>query len=132
MIERYTQKKLTWIDLKEPTTKEVREVMDECSIPPELLGDLTKPVPRSGITPASGAIKITLDFPVVKRSDLEDGAHEIKFIITKTHLITGRYEDITALHKFAKEFEVVTVLEKGNARAHGGHLFAALMRTLYG
>lgn len=130
MIERHTQKKVTWIDLREPTTEEVREIMDECSLPPELLGDFTKPVPRSGIRVAPDAIKITLDFPVVKRTDL-DGGHEIKFVISKTHLVTARYEDITAVHKFAKEFEVISVLERTTAKAHGGHLFYALMNTLY-
>lgn len=130
MIERYTQKKTTWVDLREPTTEEVRTVMEECEIPPELLNDFTKPVPRSGITAAANAIKITFDFPVVKRTDI-DGAHEIKFIISKSSLVTARYEDITAVHKFAKEFEVLSVLEKSTHKVHGGHLFTALMNTLY-
>lgn len=130
MIERYSQKNITWIDLREPTAEEVREVMEECNIEPELMSDFTKPVPRSGILHTNEAIKITFDFPVVKRTDIE-GAHEIKCVITKDHIVTARYEDITAVHKFAKEFEVMSVLKKADKKAHAGHIFIALITQLY-
>ncbi len=130
MIERYKDTNVTWVDLSAPTTEEIRAVMEEYNIPPQLLGDLSGPVPRSEATASEHAIKITIDFPVVKRKDVE-GAHEIKFLITKKILLTVRYEDITAMHKFAKEFEVVTTLKRADKGTNGGFLFIALMSTLY-
>lgn len=130
MIERYTDALFTWVDLSSPTPDEAREVMEKYNIPPQLLGDLSGPVPRSTAHLAENALKITLDFPVVKRRDIE-GAHEIKFLITKKTLITVRYEDISALHTFAKEFEVVSTLHKSHKNTDGGTLFVALMGTLY-
>ncbi len=130
MIERYKDVGVTWVDLTAPSTDEIRAVMEEYNIPPQLLGDLSGPVPRSEVTSSEHAIKITIDFPVVKRKDVE-GFHEIKFIITKKVLVTVRYEDITAIHKFGKEFEVISTLHRGNKESNGGSLFFALMSTLY-
>lgn len=130
MIERYKDKNVTWVDISAPSSEETRAVMEEYNIPPQLLGDLSGPVPRSEATASEHAIKITIDFPVVKRKDVE-GSHEIKFIITKKTLLTVRYEDIAALHKFGKEFEVVSTLGRTGKEIDGGFLFTALMSTLY-
>ncbi len=130
MIERYKDTGVTWVDLMSPTPEEIRAVMEEYNIPPQLLGDLSGPVPRSEATASEHAIKITIDFPVVKRKDVE-GSHEIKFIITKNTLVTVRYEDITALHKFGKEFEVMTTLKRTAKGTNGGYLFIAMMSALY-
>jgi len=130
MIERYKDKNVTWVDLASPSAEEIRAVMEEYNIPPQLLGDLSGPVPRSEASAAERVIKITLDFPVVKKKATE-GSHEIKFLIAKKTLITVRYEDVSALHRFGKEFEVLTTLDRGSKETHGGLLFIALMRSLY-
>lgn len=130
MITRYTHGSCTWIDLVSPSPEEVREVMEEHEIAPQLVSDLTAPVPRSEAIAASGAVKVTLDFPVVKLSEQEI-AQEVKFILTKDALITVHYADIAALHQFGKEFEVSAALDKDNTHLNGGHLFLALINTLY-
>lgn len=131
MVERYAQGKLVWIDLKNPTTSELQEIMEELSIPPTLMGDLSGPVPRSTARSEGDVIKLTMDFPIVKRTDI-DHAHEIKFIITKHCLVTVHYEDMEAMDRFKKEFEVITTLGKAAKRANGAHIFVSLMTVLYG
>jgi magnesium transporter len=130
MIERYSQGKLLWINLKEPTSDEIHEVIEECNIPPALMSDFSSPVPRSGITVQDSAVKITMDFPIVKRTDI-NFPHEIKFIVTKKYLITAHYEDMEALDRFKKEFEVVSTLHKGSKSATAAHLFVALLERIY-
>jgi Mg2+ and Co2+ transporter CorA len=66
MVERFTQGKLIWINLKNPTTDEVTKAMNELSIPPVLMTDLTTVVPKNTATRNDGTIKITLDFPTIK------------------------------------------------------------------
>lgn len=114
MIERYEHKKITWLDVVNPTSDEIREIAKEASIKPEFTQDLTVMVPHSETFYSKGTLKITLDFPIVKRTDIKH-PHEIKFIVTKTHLVTIRFEDIEAIHRFSKEFEVVCMLKNGNA-----------------
>ncbi len=130
MLQKFEDTSVTWVDASSPTPEEIRAVMEEYNIPPELLGDLSGPVPRSEAQGIDRAIKITLDFPMVRRKDVES-AHEIKFIITKKALITVRYEEHASLYKFGKEFEVLSTLSRTTTEKNGGFLFIALMSTLY-
>lgn len=131
MIQSYTQGTLTWVDVLQPTAEEIRELLTTYDLPPALLGDLAAPVPQSRAVSLGNVVKVTMDFPVVKREDVER-AHELKFLITKKALITVRYEDMGAIDQFTREFEVIGTLYKANKHATGAHLFFALMRTLYG
>lgn len=129
MIERYTNGAYSWIDLFQPTTDEAREVMLEAKIPLSLMSDVTTPTPRSSVTVLDNVVKVMIDYPVVKRTDI-DRPHDIKFFITKNTLVTVHYESITAFYAFKKEFEVLSLLGR-TEKTHGGHLFAALLNTLY-
>lgn len=130
MITRHSFNKTTWLDILNPTTEEIRTVFDECSLPADFTNDLLSMTPRTETRIAKDAIKITLDFPIVKRTDINH-PHEIKFIATKTHLITIRFEDIELVHRFAKEFEVMSILKRAGKRATGGHVFLALLSFIY-
>lgn len=129
MIERYIQKNRTWIDINNPTIEEIREVMAEASIPSDFVNDLTVMIPHSKTVSRKGALKMTLDFPIVRRTDINH-AHEIKFIVTKTHLVTIHFEEIESLHRFSKEFEVLCVLKNGK-QASTLSLFFTLLNFLY-
>ena len=130
MIDRYTYKKLTWLDVIHPTAEDIRMLFDECGLPTDFSGDLTSMTPRSETRCYKGVLKITLDWPLVKRTDITH-PHEVKFIATKTHLITIRFEDITAIHSFAKEFEVLSLLPKSVKNATGAHMLLNLLRHMY-
>lgn len=131
MIERYEYNGLTWIDVLNPTTDEIRAIIKECDIPLEFSGDLTSMVPRSEVHAKKQTLKITLDFPIVKRTDINH-PHEIKFIATKKHLITVRFEDIEALHRFSKDFEIASLLKHSQKKQlTGAHIMLSLLDELY-
>jgi len=129
MIERYSYKKLTWIDVCSPSAEEIREVIEEANIPTEFAGDLTAMVPHSKTYHKKGALKITLDFPIVRRTDINH-PHEVKFLATKTHLVTVRFEEIEAMHRFGKEFEVRCMLQNGTTTTTP-RLFLAMLDFMY-
>jgi len=130
MIERLTHHHLTWLDVVNPTADEIRAIMDEAHIPISFTDDLTSMTPRTDTYWEKGAIKITLDFPIVKRSDINH-PHEVKFIATKNHLVTIRFEDIQSLEQFKKDFEVVSLLKHNSAKTTGGHLLCTLLLRMY-
>ena len=130
MIHRYSYENITWLDVIHPTSEDVREIFTECDIPAEFADDLTSMTPRTETKSQKGSVKITLDFPIVKRTDI-DRAHEIKFIATKKHLVTIRFEDITAVHSFTKQFEVLGLMKKTGSKAGGGHLLLTMLGHLY-
>jgi magnesium transporter len=129
MIQRYKNGAYLWIDLLKPTAEEAREAMLEAQIPLELMADVTTPTPRAAVAVCQGVVKIMIDYPTVKRTDIER-PHDVKFFISKGSLVTARYEDITAFHTWEKEFEMLTLLGKHDG-IHGGYLFTSLMNVLY-
>ena len=130
MIERFVSGKVTWVNLKNPRAEEIHEVTAEYDIPPPLIGDLLTPVPRNYAIASDGVIKLAIDFPVVKRIDVLH-PYEIKFIVAKNVLVTVQYEEMEAMDKFKKQFEVVTMLNKTSKKLTGVHVFFALMNELY-
>jgi len=130
MINRYTHGSVTWIDVINPSNDTIRELMEECSIPPEFTTDLTSMTPRTETHAKKNVLKITLDYPIVKRTDI-DHAHEIKIIATKYHLITIRFEDMEAMHHFGKNFEVMCHSVAKHQAITTDFLFFALLTHLY-
>lgn len=130
MIERYTERNLTWIDLVNPSADEIREVMEEADLPPTYVNDLASPIPRSFAIGEKNLIKLTFDIPIVKRTDINH-PHEVKVLATKTHLISVHFEEIEAIHRFKKEFEMLSILKSTKKQATGAHLLVALIGFLY-
>ncbi len=130
MIERLTSGKVSWVNLKTPSSEEVHEIVREFAIPPHLTGDLLAPVPKNYVIQTDGIVKIAVDFPVVKRIDAQH-PYEVKFLITKKALITVQYEEMEALDRFKKNFEVVTTLNKTTRKLTSAHVYLALMNELY-
>jgi len=129
MIERYFHNNITWLDVTNPTLEEVRQLIKECNIPLEYTSDLTTMTPKTEVFSKKGFLKITLDFPIVKRTDIHH-PHEVKFLVTKSHLVTIRFEDIEAIHRFGKEYEVLCMLN-GKQKASTETLFLTLLNHFY-
>ncbi|MCF7815673.1 MAG: magnesium transporter CorA family protein [Candidatus Pacebacteria bacterium] len=130
MIERFTQNKIRWINLKTPTPAEIKKAMTELDIPFILMNDLMTPVPKNSAVVVDSVIKITLDFPVVKRIDTNH-AHEVKYIISKRSLLTVQYEEMEAIDRFKRQFEVSATLRKSQKGLTGAHLFISLINNFY-
>jgi magnesium transporter len=130
MLSRFTHDTVTWYDVVTPTSEEVRQLVSACNLPIELTADLTTPSPQSDCHWRKGIIKITLDFPTVKRPDMT-GPHEVKFIAGKDFLITIRFEDVHVIEQFQKDFEVVGMLKRAGQKLSGVHLFHTLLLRLY-
>lgn len=130
MVERLTTGKVSWVNLKNPTADEVRDITHEFGIPIHLTHDLLTPVPKNYAICADGTVKIVIDFPVIKRIDAEH-PYEVKFLIAKKALVTVQYEEMEALDRFKKNFEVLTTLSRTSKKLTSVHLFLALMNELY-
>lgn len=131
MITRYTHSKTTWLEVLSPTSEEIREIIDECGIPREFAGDLTAQTPKTEVFAKKGFFKVTLDFPIVRRTDINH-PHEIKFLVTKKHFITIRFEEIEAVHRFTKEYEVLCLLSsKSKQQITPDSLCITMLNYLY-
>ncbi len=129
MMTRYAQHDLTWVDLVSPSGAEVRAVMKEFNLDPLIAEELLAPSFKPKVERRGDAVYVILHFPALRTMSSRP-EQEIDFIVGKHFLITTRYETIDPLHSFARSFEVQTVLGRGGS-SHGGHLFVALVRSLY-
>lgn len=130
MVEHFKQGRVRWVNLKNPTTEEVKKTMTELGLSPLLMSDLTTPVKKSSVVLADSAIKITLDFPVVKQLDIYH-PYEVKFLISKNSLLTVQYEEMEGMDRFKRQFEVTAALKKKQKAITGVHMFLTLMNHLY-
>lgn len=130
MVERFKQGKLLWINMKSPSPEEVKKVMQELSLPPQLMTDLTTVVPKNAVQRIDGTVKVTLDFPTIKRVGA-DHQFEIKFFISKNTLLTVQYEEMEGIDRFKRQFEVAMTLRKAQKHVSGGHIFISLFNNLY-
>ncbi len=131
MINTYSYKDVTWVDLESPTRDEVRDVMSRYDIPPLAAEDLLLPTLKPKVDVYPDFIYLVMQFPAWKHSHRET-SQEIDFIIGKKFIITARYDAIDPLHKFAKMFEVNSVLERNEIIGkHGGYMFYYMIREIY-
>jgi len=131
MVNKYSYKKLEWIDMESPTEVEIREIVEEYKINPHIGEELKNPTHRPKVDFYKDTIFTVLHFPAFKHSHTIGANQEIDFILGKNVMITVHYDSIDTLHKFSKEFEVNTILEKNDIGDHAGHLFFYLLRKLY-
>ncbi|PCI29048.1 hypothetical protein COB55_02905 [Candidatus Wolfebacteria bacterium] len=130
MIVKNAHKNITWIDVSNPNRDEIREIADEYDISPIVADALLSPSPKPTIELYKDYIYLVLHFSAVKHSHAEDPDQEVNFVIGKDFLITVRYDEIDPLHKFAKIFEVNSILGKDEG-AHAGFVFYHMIRKLY-
>ena len=143
MINIYSYKKLTWIDLESPTRDEVKKVMEEHHLDPLIAQELLSPNLKPRIERLSNFLYLVLNFPTAKQSGKKAGRskkisaseksrfQEIDFLIGKDTIITARYDSIDPLHHFAKRFEVNSVLDKDEMGEHAGYIFFFMMEKIY-
>ena len=131
MLKNQNYKSITWVDSETPTKDEARELMEKFDLSPEVAQDILLPTFKDKITCFKDYIYLVLHFPAFKHTHNKSHRQEIDFVIGKNFIISNRYESIDAMEKYAKIFEVNSILDKNEAQIGPGELFLAMMRTIY-
>ena len=132
MVNRYTHKTVVWVDLEMPTSDEVRALMNEFRLDPLVAEELLLPSQKPKAERYPEFLYLILHFPVFRHTHAREKNQEVDFIIGKHFIITTRYDTIDPMHKFAKVFEVHSILDKNAAEEHAGFIFYHMLRKLYG
>ncbi|MFA6339004.1 MAG: CorA family divalent cation transporter [Candidatus Paceibacterota bacterium] len=131
MLKKYTYKKLTWIDLENPTSDDIKEVMEEYSLAIIVADELMIPSPKSKVDLYSNYIYLVLHFPPFRYINANKHGTEIDFIISKNFIITTHYGEVEPLHNFSKIFEVSSRIDHSNIGDHAGFIFYYMIREIY-
>lgn len=127
MISRHSINHSFWIDLNSPTPEEVANIAEEFELEHAITKDLLAPTPKPRMYEGGKFIYAIFHIPAFKHSHREE-AQELDFCIGRNTLITARYEDLDALHKFKKETEVISIL--GRDEHMHSHIFFHMMREI--
>lgn len=130
MKSRYQHRGVVWVDLENPTRQEVLDVATEFGLDALTAEELLAPSLRARVDVQSRYTYLILHFPALRHAH-KHREQEIDFVIGRDFLITTHYDTIDPLHKFAKVFEVNSVLEVGGAGEHAGHIFFFMLKRLY-
>lgn len=130
MIRRFEKDGLVWVDLESPTTEEIDAVTHEFKLDPRIRFEILSSTPRPRAERYGNHLYVVLHFPAWKHSHQLSPHQEIDFVLGKKFLITTHYETVDAIHKFSKQFEVETILDK-DEELDAGSLFAGLLAKLY-
>jgi magnesium transporter len=131
MLKKQKQKSIFWVDSENPTKEEARDLMQEYDLSLEVAQDILLPTFKDKIVNHKDYIYLVLHFPAFKHTHNKSHRQEIDFILGKNFIITNRYEQIDAMEKYSKIFEVNSILNKNELKTGSGEIFTAMMRTVY-
>lgn len=133
MITKRKYKNLSWIDLKSPTSEEIRKLIDEFSVHPRIAEELLSPTIRPKCNIYDDVVYLILHFPTIRHTHSNEQNQEVDFVISKKSLVTVHYDTVDSIQTFAREFEVRAMVDKNKRtkRTHAGFLFCDLIRQLY-
>ncbi len=128
MITRHERGGMTWVDLEAPTREELRSVVAEFGVAPEVEGEIIAPTPYPLFVASPDHHYLILHFPT---TSIEGGARnqEIDLIIGKNYLITVRYEVVGTIQTLHRAFEAEELL--GVPEGTGAALIERVLRRLY-
>jgi magnesium transporter len=131
MVNRLNHRGITWIDLESPTDTELHDIIDEFGVSHPVAQELKTPSLKPKVDLYENFIYLILHFPASKHSHISQSNQEVDFIIGQSFLITVHYDVIDPIHKFTKEFEVESILERQDLGDHAGYIFFHLIEKLY-
>lgn len=105
MEEILINKKLRWIELKNPNEKTLEAIEKEFNIHPIIVDELRSPSDRSRAEMYDDYIFFVYHIPMYNSDDRTSRKAEIDFIATKNTLITVTYENVEPLEQFRKDLE---------------------------
>lgn len=130
MVSQYTYKKLTWVDMTNPTPEEVRDIAERFAVPAGVAQDLLTSTMRSKVEVHPDMVFLILHFPQVTTGSTPTPDHEIDFILGRDYIITVHYQLSEPLERITRAFEIQSMNNKIVAE-HAGYLFYDIIRELY-
>lgn len=92
--------KLTWIDVQNPTKRDIEFIRKQHKFHPIILDELLHPSARSRVEPYESYLFMTYHLPMYDRNIKSSRRTEVDFLMTKDKIITVHYEDLEPLNNF--------------------------------
>lgn len=97
---RIVKGKFTWIDVQNPTKKDIEFIRKQHKFHPIILDELLHTSARSRVEPYEKYLFMTYHLPIYDKGEKSSRKGEVDFLITKDKIITVHYEDLEPLNNF--------------------------------
>lgn len=133
MIETRKNNKINWIEANNPTSEEIKGLIEEFNLDATMAEELLSPSLRPHTNKYGDSIYVVFHIPQIKntRGDAITSIEELDFVINKDFLLTASYENLNVIEEFEKFFEADSVLSKSNVGEHGAYAFYNLLMFIY-
>ena len=123
---------VTWLDIKNPSQKELKYLSENFNVHPVIIEGLEKPTIRSRAEELNGYIYLVMHFPVFNEAKKISEPVEIDFILTPDTLISVRYKTLEPLEEFLKKCKSINSAHKRNAMNKSSiYLFHHIIKNIY-
>ncbi|HNU96448.1 MAG TPA: magnesium transporter CorA family protein [Candidatus Magasanikbacteria bacterium] len=97
--------KVGWINLVQPTTKELAALKKEYGFHPIIIEELSQPSARSKVEIYGDYMYIVLHFPIYDQNERVSRRGEVDFMVTKNSVITVSYEEVEPIAMLEEKIE---------------------------
>ena len=123
---------VTWLDIKNPSPKELKYLSENYNVHQVIIDGLEKPTVRSRAEEFNGYIYLVMHFPVFNEAKKISEPVEIDFILTPDTLISVRYETLEPLEEFLKKCKFANSAHKKNMMNKSSiYLFHHIIKNIY-
>ncbi len=105
-MKKITANNITWIDIENPTQKDLDELNEKFNLHPFIVKQFLPPIHRPEIEEYPDQLFIALHFPVYNSKSKETKTVEIDFIVTPDALITSHKDKVPDLETFFNDCEL--------------------------
>ena len=131
MITTLKSANISWVDIINPSKKDVNELKERFNIHPLILNELLRPSLRSKVDDYGPVLYMVLHFPVFDHQKRQSIPIEIDFIIGHNLLITARYQKLPPLEEFHKRSSSELTNHEFNISKNSGQLLYYVMREMF-
>jgi magnesium transporter len=131
MITTIKSSNVTWVDIINPSKKDVNELKERFNIHPLILNELLRPSLRSKVDDYGSVLYMVLHFPVFDHQKRQSIPIEIDFIIGHNLLITARYQKLPPLEEFHRRSSSELTNHEFNISKNCGQLLYYVMREMF-
>lgn len=89
--------KVTWVDIQDPTSEDIRYLKERFKFHPLVLGELIPPGHRPKVEHHADYLFMILYYPIYSKEKRETRPRELDIIITKDTIITSHYRSVLPL-----------------------------------
>jgi len=124
-------KKVSWIDIKNPSKKDLNYLKKNFKFHPVTLGELLTPTLRPKVEHYDHYLYMVVHFPAYDTRKKTTESVEIDFLITSNVLITVHYEEFSPLKEFWGKSQLDKAFREHNFRETTALLLYSILENLY-